>query len=170
MKIYAAGPQYLLPNVEEHTAWQHSVCVRHGYTLLSPSDKDIDFTLPPQELSAVIYSSNIELIKSCDVVIADCNPWRGVGIDDGAAYELGFAAALGKPIYGYVKTMDSLTQRTIDTFGLEMNEVGKYLDKDGFVVGDDFGTSINLMMQNGMQAQGGRLVEGNFEDAVAAVK
>lgn len=169
MKLYAAGPQYLLPNVAEHTAWQQSVCEQHGHTLLSPSDKDIDFSLPPQQLSAAIYKSNIELIKQADVVIADCNPWRGTCMDDGAAYELGFAAALGKPIYGYISTLESLTARVIEYLKLQPDADGQYVDSDGFIVGDDFGTNINLMMQDGMLASGGQLVEGDFADVVAAL-
>ena len=169
MKIFASGPQYLLPNVEEHTAWLQAVCEQHGFTLLSPSDNAIDFTLPPRELSATIYRSNIELIKIADFVIADCNPWRGTCMDDGAAYELGFAAALGKSIYGYITKMDSLTARVIEYIKLTPDANGQYIDQDGFIVGDDFGTSINLMMQDGMLASGGRLVEGDFATVVATI-
>ncbi|MCE2486667.1 MAG: hypothetical protein J4F42_14220 [Desulfurellaceae bacterium] len=38
------------------------------------------------------------------------------------------------------------------------------------MVTDDFGTSINLMMQCGMLDSGGRLVEGDFEACLQAIR
>ena len=47
---------------------------------------------------------------------------------------------------------------------------GRKIDQDGFLLVDDFGTSINLMMQCGMFDSGGRLVEGDFETCLQAVR
>ena len=53
---------------------------------------------------------------------------------------------------------------------LRMNDDGEYVDSHGFIVGDDFGTSINLMMQYGMRASGGRLIEGDFESCLKLIR
>jgi hypothetical protein len=45
-----------------------------------------------------------------------------------------------------------------------------HADREGYLVTDDFGTSINLMMDCGMLDHGGRLVEGGFEACLRAVR
>ena len=52
-----------------------------------------------------IYRGDIGQIKACDIVIANCNAFRGALIDDGTAYELGYGNALGKPAYGYIERL-----------------------------------------------------------------
>ncbi len=47
---------------------------------------------------------------------------------------------------------------------------GQQVDEDGFLLVDDFGTSINLMLQCGMLDSGGRLVEGDFEGCLKAIR
>ena len=110
------------------------------------------------------------MMQECDLIVADCNQLRGVLMDDGAAYELGYCNALGKPSYGYVDTLDSLSKNIVNYFVLEKNESDEYIDSHGYLVGDDFGTTINLMMQNGMTELNGSLVEGDFETCLQAIK
>ena len=43
------------------------------------------------------------------------------------------------------------------------------IDQEGYLVTEDFGTSINLLMQCGMMENGGRLVEGDFEACLRAI-
>ena len=46
----------------------------------------------------VIYRNDRDAIDRCDLVVANLN---GITTDDGTAWELGYAFALGKPCIGY---------------------------------------------------------------------
>jgi nucleoside 2-deoxyribosyltransferase len=37
----------------------------------------------------------------------NCSPFRGVSLDAGTAYEIGYACALGKPVFGYSNVLAS---------------------------------------------------------------
>ena len=43
-------------------------------------------------------------MRSCDLLIANCTPFRGVSMDVGTAFEIGFMRALGRPVFGYSNT------------------------------------------------------------------
>lgn len=44
-----------------------------------------------------IYEEDISALKACDVVVAVLD---GVEVDSGVAFEMGYAAAIGKPVIG----------------------------------------------------------------------
>ena len=117
-----------------------------------------------------IYRSDIGQIQACDIVVANCNAFRGALIDDGTAYELGYGNALGKPTYGYIDRLIPAREYTKSRCSFTTLADGRQVDEDGFVLVDDFGTSINLMMQCGMLDSGGRLVEGDFEACLKAIR
>ena len=54
--------------------------------------------------------------------------------------------------------------------GAAENTDGVPVDQDGYLVVDDFGTAINLMLECGMLLGGGRLVAGSFEDCLRAMR
>ena len=91
-------------------------------------------------------------------------------MDDGSAYEIGFAHALNKVTYGYIRKRDFLAQRTVETYPCALNEKGQQIDRDGYLVLGDFGESINIMMECGIIESGGRLVEGDFEACLVAIR
>jgi nucleoside 2-deoxyribosyltransferase len=169
-KIYISGPQYLLPNAAEYKSEQIELCEKYGFEGIHPLDADVDFTVDGARIAKDLYVALENMMKECHVIVADCNQLRGALMDDGAAYELGYCNALGKPSYGYVEKLGSLSENIVRYFSLEKNETGEYVDGHGYVVGDDFGTTINLMMQNGMTESGGRLVVGEFEDCLKSIR
>ena len=169
-KIYISGPQYMLPDAEEYKNNQLKLCEQYGFQGLHPLDTDIDFAEAGPVVAKNLYTSLEVMMRECDVIVADCNPLRGALMDDGAAYELGYCNALRKPSYGYVAELNSLSASIIKYFSLEKNSEGKYIDSHGYEVGDDFGTTINLMMQHGMSESGGRLIAGSFEDTLRVIR
>jgi len=169
-KVYISGPQYLLPNAEEYKNEQLKLCQSYGFEGKHPLDIHVDFSANGPLIAKEIYEALQKMMQNSDVIVADCNPLRGALMDDGAAYELGYCNALRKPSYGYVDNLDSLSKSIIRHFSLEENDNGDYLDQHGYLVGDDFGTTINLMMQNGMSESGGRLVEGDFENCLRSIR
>jgi nucleoside 2-deoxyribosyltransferase len=67
-----------------------------------PFDNEIS-NLEPHSfgLAHAIRGANMELIKSCDAILANMTPFRGPSMDVGTAYEMGVGAALGKIVVGY---------------------------------------------------------------------
>ncbi|WP_447531990.1 nucleoside 2-deoxyribosyltransferase, partial [Pseudomonas aeruginosa] len=58
-----------------------------------------------------IYRAHIGLIERADAVLAPRNCFRGAAPDSGTAFEVGYATALGQPVYGYVAAAGSYAER-----------------------------------------------------------
>ena len=51
-------------------------------------------------------------MRTCDLLIANLTPFRGVSTDAGTAFEVGFMRALGRPVLGYTNTIADYRERT----------------------------------------------------------
>ena len=172
-KLYLAGPEVFLPSPNERAEEQRKLCHKYGFIPLHPMDNNLDLGKRDYETALRVYRGDTTQVRECDIIVANCNPFRGVCVmDDGTAYELAFGNALGKVSYGYIAKMEPLDARIIRDYPTEAWHVdsSRRIDKDGYLVTDPFGTSINLMMQCGMTESGGRLVEGAFEDCLKAIR
>jgi len=198
-KLYLAGPEVFLPDALEHANRQRALCEQYGFLPLHPidngvnlQDRNVESLVQVYETIRVyrtdvrrlltrfqsedlfwalkIYLGDIKYIHECDIVVANCNPFRGALIDDGTAYELGFGNALGKPSYGYLQEALPVVQSIIKRYPCTIRADGIPIDQDGYLVTDDFGVSINLMMECGMLFSGGRLIEGSFEDCLREIR
>jgi nucleoside 2-deoxyribosyltransferase len=91
--------------------------------------------------AAWICQKNIEAIRGCDLMMANVDDFRGVGeVDSGTVFEIGFAAALGKPVWAYSRDAGAL----IDRVPHVRSAIGATCAR-GFVV-EDFGLSKSLMI------------------------
>jgi nucleoside 2-deoxyribosyltransferase len=169
-RLYIAGPEVFLLNAAKNAENQKELCRQYGFVPLHPMDNNLDLGDGDMKTAMRIYGGDIGQIRQCDIVVANCNGFRGVCMDDGTAYELGFGNALGKPSYGHILEKMSLVSRTIRDYPYSTTPDGRSVDTEGYLVTDDFGTSINLMMQCGMMFLGGRLVEGDFEACLKALR
>lgn len=169
-RLYLAGPEVFLPDAVEHAHTQRRLCEQYGFIGLHPMDNNVELGERSLQTAVRIYRGDIAQIRACDIVVANCNAFRGLPMDDGTAYEIGFANALGKPAYGYIASLNSLTERTRTQYPCRQLADGTTIDQDGYLVTDDFGTSINLMMQCGMLDSGGRLIESDFEACLQAIR
>jgi len=172
LKIYLAGPQVFRKDALEHAVWQRTVCTKYGFIGIHPMDNNVDITDPTYKTAEIIYRGDCRQIFECDITIADCNSFRGACIDDGTAYELG-ASNIGydMPTYGYIEKLVPGVELIPLRFPCKAELWnGMRVDIDDYLLVDDFETSINLMMQCGMTDHGGRLVEGNFEACIQAVR
>lgn len=100
-KIYLAGPTCFSPDHEKLYAELKDICKEFGCQGVSPMDNEIK-NLQGQALAKAIYQANVDLIDSCDGVLACMNPFRGPSMDVGTTFEMGYAAAQKKPIVGYI--------------------------------------------------------------------
>ena len=141
-RIYLAGPDVFKQNAAEYGEELKQICQKYGFTGLFPLDNEIKTDgLKPQQIALKIQKANIELIKSCDGVVANLCFFRGCEPDSGTVWEVGFASGLGKKVLGYTDDFRSLKEKTLEILKLEKNS--KYDNKDLFI--EDFSLSHNLM-------------------------
>ena len=94
-------------------------------------------------------------------MIANLTPFRGPSADAGTVYEVGFARALGRVVFGYTNSAAPFTQRTLDyasTHGGAIASPGRiWRDGDGLLI-EQFRRFDNLMIEGGLIGSGGALV------------
>jgi nucleoside 2-deoxyribosyltransferase len=164
-KIYLAGPEVFLPDANNYFEKTKLLCRNYGYEGISPFDGE-PMTATGLQKAELIFKNNCRLIEMSDLIIANCNSFRGALMDDGTAFEIGYARALQKIIYGFIDHHDLLTKNVeskIETFA---HASGYRIDKQGYLVNEDFGNTINLMMEMAIQDSGGKLVLGKIEEVL----
>ena len=96
-RIYLAGPEVFLPDAREIAEAKKAICRAHGLEGAFPADPEIKDTerLPAPEIARLIAESNLALMDGCDCLIANLTPFRGVSMDTGTAFEMGYMASRG---------------------------------------------------------------------------
>lgn len=157
MKLYLAGPDVFR---QDATAWAETArrqAAAAGHQALIPLD-GIETT------ASGIYHANFALIRAADAVLANLNPFRGAEPDSGTCVEVGYALALGKPVFGYLASGETTTQRVARLTGMPLETVdGRPVDADGLYV-EDFGLPLNLMLAVPL-----KIVLGGLPEALAAL-
>lgn len=143
-KVYLAGFDVFYPDAIQRGAVMKRICAENGFIGLYPLDHEADNATD-------IFHGNLSLIDQCDLLIANLNPFRGKEPDSGTCFEVGYAYARGKKVFGYLS--DGRTMR--EKFGEQ--------DDDGFTV-EDFGLTVNLMLGCSVT-----IVAGEFADCLRAV-
>ncbi|OZI66238.1 nucleoside 2-deoxyribosyltransferase [Bordetella genomosp. 11] len=140
--LYLAGYDVFRPDAVAHGEHLKRLCARHGLRGLYPLDKAGPPGLAGPELAAWIYRANVALIRQADGVIANLNPFRGAEPDSGTAFEVGYAVALGKPVWAYSSVASSIVEQV--AVG-KSADGGVHIDAQGYTV-EDFGMNLNLML------------------------
>lgn len=143
-RVYLAGFDVFYPDAVQRGAKMKLACAEHGLIGLYPFDNEAD---NPKD----IFEGNLSFIRQADLVIANLNPFRGQEMDSGTAFEIGYAHALGKEIWGYLDDDTPMRERLGET------------DAEGFSV-ENFGYPVNLMI-----AQPSHIVRGTFFDCLRAL-
>lgn len=155
-RIYLAGPEVFLPDPVAAGRQKQAVCDARGFEGVFPLDAALDLEgLEKLEAARRISLANEGLMRSCDLLIANFTPFRGVSVDAGTAFEVGFMRALGRPVLGYSNTPLDLRRRS------EMARATQRLpfDADGPTVAvEDFDLAENLMLEIAIMESGGTLV------------
>lgn len=185
-RVYLAGPDVFLANADEHAARKKAICSRHNIVGVSPADVSLPETGGGAENAWAIARANEALMDDCDAIIANMTPFRGVGVDPGTAYEIGYMRGRGKPVFGYSNDGRIYAERVIGHF-LPPDEViieigpGALFDPLGRRI-ENFGLHENLMLSWAVHEGGSDMqvpafssdpsIEGldPFEHAVAAAK
>jgi nucleoside 2-deoxyribosyltransferase len=157
--VYLAGFDVFLPDAEAHGGRLKALCAAHGFEGLFPLDNRAPRELSGPALAQWIYRENVGLIRRADMVMANLNPFRGAEPDSGTAFEVGYAIACGKPVWGYTRQAGSLIDQV--AVGAADDGVARRVDAEGYTV-EDFGLSLNLML-----ACSARIVHGDAADCLA---
>lgn len=150
MKLYLAGPEVFLDDAREIGRRKQALCAAYGFTGLYPLDPAPD--AGDGRGSAAIFAANLGLMRQADALIANLTPFRGLSGDVGTAFEVGFCAALGKPVMAYSAVPGEMKARALAQIGPAAGAAPSLL-ADGFHV-EDFGHFDNLMLAEAVSAAG----------------
>jgi nucleoside 2-deoxyribosyltransferase len=156
-RVYLAGPEVFFANALEQGAEKKRLAAEHGFEGVYPLDNVIDGAehLSPQELARRISHGNERLMRSCDLLIANCTPFRSVSMDVGTAFEIGFMQALGRPVLGYSNTAADYASRVRSAAEL----ASMLWDHESNAAAiEDFGLAENLMIAVAIREAGGEFV------------
>jgi len=159
MKIYLAGPEVFLSNAVAKGEELKALCTTHGLIGLFPLDKEItSVDHGSYAMADAIRTGNMELIKSCDGILANMTAFRGPSMDVGTAYEMGVGAALGKVVVGYLKGEKlGYAEKVKKAHKVERREDGYLRDEEGMSVEEfwelesEEGLVDNLMISCGVE-------------------
>ncbi|CAG2156247.1 hypothetical protein LMG31506_05645 [Cupriavidus yeoncheonensis] len=158
--LYLAGFDVFREDAVEWGGQLKALCTEYGFEGLYPLDKAAPAGMSGPDTARWIYDANIALIRRADMVMANLGDFRGPGEpDSGTAFEVGFAVALQKPVWGYYGEDGSLRERVIAS----IDDRGHARDKQGYLV-EDFGLPKNLML-----ACPAKLVRGGPKECLQAM-
>lgn len=155
-RIYLAGPEVFLPDPIAAGRRKQALCETHGFVGAYPLDAQLDLAaFDKAEAARRISLANEALMRSCDLLIANCTPFRGVSMDVGTAFEVGYMRALGRPVLGYTNTPLDLSERS--AMGRTRIDLPFDSDAEGVEI-ENFGLAENLMIEIAITESGGTLV------------
>jgi nucleoside 2-deoxyribosyltransferase len=147
--VFLSGPDQWAPGAGDLMARKRHMVEAAG---LEPLDGRGRFAIETDNAEVAareIYADALGRLRQADAVIANLTPWRGVGCEPGTAFETGFAAALGKPVFAYMNVLTEeeaeLRERVDLLFGAQLTDEGAWRDGDGAEI-EDFGLPENLML------------------------
>jgi nucleoside 2-deoxyribosyltransferase len=155
-KIYLAGPEVFLPDALEIGARKKILCEEFGFVGLYPLDHHLA-AAPGETLEQKIFAANVACLREADAAIFNLSPFRGVNADPGTGFELGFFAALGKPVFAYTNEASPLFDRVAGEFGVHTTPEGERCDARALLI-ENFGNVDNLMLDCALKGQGRKVI------------
>ena len=138
--VFLAGPDADYPDAEALAERRRALCRDVGLTPVLPRD-GLDAPARSSEVQArALYATALANLRGADAVIANLTPWRGPGADPATAFLVGFASALGKPVFAYMNLEEEADAeylgRVQATRGAELDGRGGWRDAVGAAVED----------------------------------
>lgn len=162
-RVYLAGPEVFLPEARAVGEAKARLCADAGLVGIFPLDQALDLAgRPPAEQAAMIFRADEALMRSCALCIANLTPFRGVSMDSGTAYEIGFMRALDRPVLGYTNVAADYAARAHAwraaryAGGGAGTGLAPDADRPDATV-ESFGLAENLMIACAIEAAGSRV-------------
>ena len=150
--VYLAGPDVFLPDADKIGSRKVELCAKYGFKGLFPLDNEVPPPAGgPEVHGQAIYQANVEMMRRAHAILANLSPFRGASADVGTAFEVGFFAALGRPIFAYSNDPRGFAERTRQVLSLAKGAVS---DADGLKI-EAFDLQENLMLPGAVHASGG---------------
>ena len=144
-RIYLAGPEVFLPDARAVGAEKCRLAAEAGLEGAFPLDAQLNLDRwPPPEQARRISQANEGLMRSCDGLVANLTPFRGVSMDSGTAFEVGFMQALGRPMAGYTNVTARLRRARAGVPGAGPAPMDS--DRADLEI-EEFGLAENLMIE-----------------------
>lgn len=153
--VYLAGPEVFMEEAASILAQKEAICRQLGLTPLSPVDNEVSpHITDPRSIALAIYHGNVNQMDQADAIIANITPFRGPHMDSGTAFEIGYFAALKKPIVCYTQASHDLLDRVLN-WSEQSSEGpdGSRRDKNGHLI-ENFGLEENLMITSAVSTGG----------------
>jgi nucleoside 2-deoxyribosyltransferase len=155
-RIYLAGPEVFLADAIAMGARKAALCAEHGLEGVFPLDAQLGLSgLPKPEAARRISEANEGLMRSCAGLIANLTPFRGVSMDSGTAFEVGFMRALGRPVLGYTNVTVDYRARA-EIYRSAPPPLPDFDHPEAEI--EDFDGAENLMIEVAILASGGSVV------------
>lgn len=159
-KIYLAGFDVFYPDAKAVLNEKKLLCEKYGFKGLAPLDNEVDFSQPKVSIRKAIYEANIALIKESDILCVNLNAFRHGEPDAGSVFEIGYGTALGKSVYIYVDSPESMLEKTkANDAGCSYKD-GMWFDGQGLII-EDFDGMFNLMI-----TESSTIINGTLEDVL----
>ncbi len=154
MIIYLAGPEVFLPDFGRPVFdAKKAMCEEFGFVGVSPLDGELSLQgLPPFAQGIAIYRGNLAHMDRCDAVVANMTPFRGVSMDVGTAFEMGYMAAKGKSVLGYSHVTAPFHHRSTRYYEHGRSDLFEYYSVGTTV--ECFDMPDNLMMVGAVERSG----------------
>ncbi|MBU2767156.1 nucleoside 2-deoxyribosyltransferase [Acidithiobacillus ferrivorans] len=129
---------------------------RYGALLPIPANQNLDrpgvsgITVPGKPNDAApVFESCLDMIRSCDAMVANITPFRGDEPDSGTVFEIATAYALGKPVVAY--TLDTRLTHERHAHNGSITANGALMCRSEFLV-EQFGLPCNVMVAQACSA------------------
>lgn len=147
--LYLAGPDLFHPQGLELAIRMQATCEAAGFSAITPhTDMTVEMEAS-EALAREIYAERVARIRRADALVVNLTPFRGPHCDPAAAFEAGFMAGLGKPVFAYLNVSSEedaeLLGRVEALSGAERDEEGVWRDDSGFAI-EDYGLPESLML------------------------
>lgn len=171
-KIYMAGPDIFRVGWPELAVKIMNTCTSWGFEAILPipANQSLDrpdvigITVPGKPKDAKpIFTSCLNMIQSCDAVVADITPFRGDEPDSGTVFEIATAYALGKPVVAYTRDTRLTHERHLHNGS--KTDCGGLVCRSGFLV-EQFDLPCNVMVAQACA----RIVFGGAIEGLYALK
>jgi nucleoside 2-deoxyribosyltransferase len=147
--VYLSGPERWAPDAAGLAERQRALCDAAGIEVLLPEASQLVEQDGSEAQARELYAAALASLRRADAVIANLSPWRGPSAHPSAAFEAGFAAALGKPVFAYMNVGDEgdaeYLARVESQVGAMLGEDGVLRDPDGAAI-EDFGLPETAML------------------------